>query len=208
MYQEPSPPLLMSVNATAMTPQRGSDQLWRDAATLFVRWRDGESRAVDDLVRCLSPVLWQIARAQRLDEEAAADVVQTAWLALVRHPESVRDPATVGAWLSTTTRREAWRVARDANRVDPTDEELPGPHVLSAEDEATTHLRDRTLWDAVAQLSERCQRLLRVAAFLDRPDYARLSNELGMAVGSIGPTRSRCLTRLRHLLDAVGVHHA
>lgn len=198
----------MSVNATTMTPQRGSEQLWRDAATHFVLWRDGESRAIDDLVRCLSPVLWQVARAQRLDEETAADVVQTAWLALVRHPESVRDPATVGAWLSTTTRREAWRVARNANRVDPTDEELPVPHVSSAEDEATTHLRDRTLWDAVAQLSERCQRLLRVAAFLDRPDYARLSNELGMAVGSIGPTRSRCLARLRHLLESVGVHHA
>lgn len=208
MYQESSPPLLMSVNATAMTPQRVSEQLWRDAATLFARWRDGESQAVDDLVRCLSPVLWQIARAQRLDEEAAADVVQTAWLALVRRPESVRDPATVGAWLATTTRREAWRVARSATRVDPTDQELPGPPVSSAEDEATTHLRDQTLWNAVGQLSERCQRLLRVAAFLDRPDYARLSDELGMAVGSIGPTRSRCLTRLRHLLDAVGVHHA
>jgi RNA polymerase sigma factor (sigma-70 family) len=208
MYQESSPPLLMSMNATAMTRQRVSEQLWRDAATLFVRWRAGESQAVDDLVRCLSPVLWQIARAQRLDEEAAADVVQSAWLALVRRPESVRDPATVGAWLATTTRREAWRVARNATRVDPTDEELPGPPVSSAEDEATTHLRDQTLWSAVGQLSERCQRLLRVAAFLDRPDYARLSDELGMAVGSIGPTRSRCLTRLRHLLDAVGVHHA
>lgn len=192
----------------AITRPTASDDLWGEAAEHFRRWRGGDAQAMDHLVRSLTPVLWQVARAQRLSEDDAAEVVQTAWLALVRRSESVQDPAAVGAWLATTTRREAWRVAHRADTVDPTGEEPPGPPVSAAEDEALTRLRDRTLWRAVAQLSERCQRLVRVAAFLDRPDYAGLSDELGMPVGSIGPTRGRCLARLRQLLDAEGVHHA
>lgn len=207
MYQESRRAHLKSVNAMAITRPVASDDLWREAAEQFRRWCAGDAPAMDQLVRSLTPVLWQIARAQRLSEEDAAEVVQTAWLALVRRPESVHDPAAVGGWLATTTRREAWRVARKASGVDPTDEEPPGPPVSSAEDQAVTRLRDRSLWRAVGQLSERCQRLVRVVAFLDRPDYARLSDELGMPVGSIGPTRGRCLARLRQLLDAEGVHH-
>ena len=191
----------------AMTRSITSDASWHQAAEHFRRWRAGDAAAMDHLVRLLTPVLWQIARAQRLSEDDAAEVVQTTWLALVRRPESVHDPAAVGAWLMTTTRREAWRVARKVSSVDPTQEEPLGPPVRSAEDEAITRLRDRTLWRAVAQLPERCQRLMRVAAFLDRPDYARLCDELRMPVGSIGPTRGRCLARLRQLLAAEGVHH-
>lgn len=195
-----------------MATTGGTEQLWSDATRLFVRWREGDTAAMDDLVRLLTPVLWQVARAQRLDEDTAGDVVQTAWLALVRNPDGVRDPEAVGAWLATTTRREAWRVTRTTSRVDPVaDEDLPLPATTSAEDEATTNLRDRALWQAVARLSERCQRLLRVAAFLDRPNYAQLAADLDMPVGSIGPTRGRCLTKLRALLEDEhpheGEHH-
>lgn len=192
-----------------MTRERSSEQLWSEASALFARWRDGDRGAMDDLVRVLSPVLWQIARAQRLDQEAAADVVQTAWLQLVRRPEAVRDPGAVGAWLTTTTRREAWRVAKASGRVDPVAEDLPTAPVRSAEEEATTRLRDEALWQAVGELSERCQRLLRVAAFLDRPNYAQLAEDLGMAIGSIGPTRARCFAKLRVLLGTEeDAHHA
>lgn len=191
-----------------MAKPGGAERLWTDAAELFLRWRDGDTAAMDDLVRLMSPVLWQIARAQRLDEETAGDVVQSAWLALVRRPESVRDPAAVGGWLATTTRREAWRVTKKSGRVDPVaEEDLPMPAAGSAEEEATTHLRDRALWQAVGQLNERCQRLLRVAAFLDRPNYAQLADDLDMPVGSIGPTRGRCLAKLRALLEGKGENH-
>ncbi|QYJ05660.1 sigma-70 family RNA polymerase sigma factor [Nocardioides panacisoli] len=188
-----------------MATTGGTEQLWNDATRHFVHWRDGDTAAMDELVRLLTPVLWQVARAQHLDEETAGDVVQSAWLALVRNPDSVRDPVAVGRWLTTATRREAWRVARQRGRTDPVvDEDLPLPASRSAEEEATTNLRDRSLWHAVAQLSDRCQRLLRVAAFLDRPDYARLAADLDMPVGSIGPTRGRCLAKLRTLLAANG----
>lgn len=190
-----------------MATSGDTDRLWSDAADLFARWRGGEATAMDDLVRLLSPVLWQVTRAQRIDEETAGDVVQAAWLALVRHPEGVRDPEAVGGWLTTTTRREAWRVTRTARRADPVeDDQLPLPSATSAEDEATANLRDRALWQAVAQLSERCQRLLRVAAFLDRPNYAQLAHDLEMPVGSIGPTRGRCLAKLRTMLEDEHAH--
>jgi RNA polymerase sigma factor (sigma-70 family) len=191
-----------------MTQQRGQETLWSDAADLFSRWREGETSAMDDLVRLLTPVLWQIARAQRLDEETAGDVVQSAWLALVRRPEAVRDAAAVGGWLATTTRREAWRATKKHSRTDlMAEEDLPMPASESAEDEATVHLRDQMLWGAVGQLNERCQRLLRVAAFLDRPNYQQLAEDLEMPVGSIGPTRGRCLAKLRSLLEPEGGHH-
>lgn len=163
---------------------------------------------MDDLVRLLTPMLWHVARAQRLDDDEAGDVVQSAWLALVRNPDGVRDPAAVGGWLATTTRREAWRVVRNSGRTTSVaDEDLPLPAAHSAEDEATTRLRDGALWHAVTHLSERCQRLLRVAAFLDRPNYTQLARDLDMPVGSIGPTRGRCLKKLRSLLEATEATH-
>jgi len=60
----------------------------------------------------------------------------------------------------------------------------------------------QVLWRNVAKLPERCQQLLRVVAFAERPDYGALSVALGMPVGSIGPTRGRCLAKLRTMLSA------
>ncbi|UFU01954.1 sigma-70 family RNA polymerase sigma factor [Ruania suaedae] len=182
--------------------------VWTVAAEHYRQWRDGSPTAMDELVRCLTPVLWQVVRAQRLDAETAADVVQSTWLALVRHPDAIRDADAVGGWLVTTARREAWRVVKAGARTEPMGELPETGQGASAEQEATTRWTGRVLWDAVAQLSQRCQRLLRVAAFLDRPNYRQLAGELDMPMGSIGPTRSRCLARLRTLLAAEGVDHA
>ncbi|SEE24893.1 RNA polymerase sigma factor [Ruania alba] len=188
--------------------RNAEETVWSSAARHFRCWRDGSPTAMDDLVRELTPVLWQVVRAQRLDTETASDVVQSTWLALVRRPESVREPDAVGAWLITTARREAWRVTKAGAKLEPMEEVPEFGEGASAEHEATTRWMDDVLWRLVRQLSERCQRLLRVAAFLDRPDYRNLAGELGMAVGSIGPTRARCLDRLRSMLAAEGVHHA
>ena len=92
-------------------------------------------------------------------------------------------------------------------RADPTESEYLEPHLpvaASAEHEATVGDEARRLWGAVAQLNERCQRLLRVVAFEERPDYARLAQDMAMPVGSIGPTRQRCLGKLRALLEGDG----
>jgi RNA polymerase sigma factor (sigma-70 family) len=180
---------------------------WERAATLFLRWRDGDARAMDDLVRLMTPLLWHVVRAYGLDRALAEDVVQTTWLTLVRRHESITEPQAVSGWLTMVARREAWRVGKLQRRADPTEAESLEPHLPaheSAEQTAATDEQSRRLWLAVAQLNDRCQRLLRIVAFDERPDYARIAQDMAMPIGSIGPTRQRCLGKLRALLEGDG----
>lgn len=191
-----------------MTPEplvADSARVWHDAADCARRWQRGEDGGLDDLVRLLSPVLWQVVRAYGLDRDLAEDVVQTTWLRLVHHRDAIKDPQAIGSWLTTTARREAARVAGRSRRDAPTaPADLPvraGTHP-SAEHEVVVRSEADRLWGAVGLLSERCRRLLRVIAFSDRPEYADLATDLKMPIGSIGPTRGRCLDKLRRLVAA------
>ena len=100
-----------------------SRSVWETSASHFQRWRDGDPGALDDLVRLLSPMLWQVVRASGLDRATAEDVVQTTWLALVRSGESISEPRAVAGWLCTSARREAWRVAKQSTRQQPVEDE-------------------------------------------------------------------------------------
>lgn len=180
---------------------------WERAGSLFSRWRQGDSRAMDELVRLMTPSLWQIVRAYGLDAALAQDVVQTTWLTLVRRHESIVDPRAISGWLTMCARREAWRVGKGHRRDDATDVESLEPHLPAHESaETTAEMQDdsRRLWLSVRTLDERCQRLLRIVAFEERPDYARIAEDLRMPIGSIGPTRQRCLGKLRALLEGDG----
>jgi RNA polymerase sigma factor (sigma-70 family) len=162
---------------------------------------------MDDLVRLMTPLLWHVVRAYGLDRALAEDVVQTTWLTLVRRHESIAEPQAVSGWLTMVARREAWRVGKLQRRADPTEAESLEPHLPaqeSAEQTAATDDESRRLWLAVAQLNDRCQRLLRIVAFEERPDYARIAQDMAMPIGSIGPTRQRCLGKLRALLEGDG----
>ena len=184
-----------------------SPSIWETAARHFERWRGGESDALDDLVRLLSPMLWQVVRASGLDRTTAEDVVQTTWLALVNRRTSILDPVAVGGWLTTTARREAWRVAKAGNAATPVEDEELAPRLprqRSAEESVVQRDEGRRLWAAVDELPERCRRLLRIVAFENRPDYRQLATDLEMPVGSIGPTRGRCLAKLRVALMQAG----
>jgi RNA polymerase sigma factor (sigma-70 family) len=157
-----------------------------------------------ELVALVTPILWHTARAQRLDHDRAEDVVQSTWLALVRSADAVSDPQAVLQWLIVSTRREAWRVVKRVDRDDPReieDDELVSPARDLPEEQVLRSEEDARLWQHIAHLSERCQALLRVIAFADRPDYASIADALGMPVGSIGPTRGRCLAKLREQLN-------
>lgn len=163
---------------------------------------------MDELVRLMTPALWHIVRAYGVDAALAEDVVQTTWLTLVRRHETITDPRAVSGWLTTCARREAWRAGKTQRRADVTETEQLEPQLPtteSAEASATRADQAQRLWTAVGHLAERCRRLLRVVAFDDRPDYARLAGDLAMPVGSIGPTRQRCLKKLRALLGDEGV---
>jgi RNA polymerase sigma factor (sigma-70 family) len=198
------------VNAVADTergPERESGQppLHDAVAADFNAWRDGEPAALERLVVRLTPVLWHLARAYGLDRATAEDVVQTTWLTLYRKADTIQDPQAVLRWLSVTTRREAGHRAAALRHVDLAEDNELESRSPVAEDPAavvTRSDRDAALWRAVQTLSERCQRLLRVIAFSERPNYRELSEELGMPVGSIGPTRGRCLDKLREALGS------
>ena len=185
-------------------PRAESHVIWDDSAAAFSRWLSGEPGAMDELVKAMTPVLWQVVRAYGLTGDQAQDVVQSTWLTLVQRSGSIVDPHAIAAWLLTTARREAWRVSkRSARNIPVSDEvlEAVAKDEVSAEDVALARDGDNRLWACVKRQSERCQRLLRIIAFEQRPDYSKIARDLGMPVGSIGPTRGRCLSKLREALE-------
>jgi len=164
----------------------------------------GDQAAWDALVERHTSLLWSIARSYRLGNADAADVVQTTWLRLVEHLDKVADPERIPGWLATTARRECIHLMRRTDRRAESSAELPdfpddGPALDAAllRDE-----RDAELWRALARLDELCQRLLRVLMADPPPAYADVAVALGMKVGSIGPTRGRCLDKLRALVQS------
>ena len=167
--------------------------------------REGDAYAMARLVKRATPLLWHVARGFRLDTGTAEDVVQNTLLALVRHGDNIAEPHAVLRWLIVTARREAIRAAQSKDRADLVED--PGMTLVAPESEGPeptvlAGAAQNALWRNVSKLPERCQRLLRVIAFAERPDYATLSEALGMPVGSIGPTRGRCLAKLRSMLAA------
>lgn len=173
------------------------------AAIAFSDYRAGDRQALHTLVDAVTPVLWHVARSCGLSTENAEDTVQTTWLRLVEHAGSITTPQAVLGWLCTTTKREAWRVQRIARTVDPIDDSDLEPddhtpndpaHVAAMNDEA------RRLWEHFVTLSPKCQQILRVVCMGGAPDYAGLAEAMGVPIGSIGPTRGRCLAALRSAL--------
>jgi RNA polymerase sigma factor (sigma-70 family) len=163
----------------------------------------GDRLAWDQLVDRFGGLLWSITSAYRMSHSDAADVVQTTWLRLLENLGKIRDPERVGAWLATTARRECQRSLGQTRRVLPTEDERElepaTTETLTLEAIVLESERDRTLWAAFAQLSAHCQRLLRILV-VATPPYEEVAAALDMPIGSIGPTRARCLERLRRLL--------
>lgn len=189
-----------------MTPaDAGADGLAMKAATAFRAYLAGDASSMSSLVDDVTPLLWSVARQQGLTYQGAEDVVQNTWLKLVEHSASILDPQSVLKWLITTTKRDAWSSVARRHRDEPathadvrdmeSDATAPSPEaaVLSGVD-------DRLVWQHFAMLPDRCKALLRAIAFAEKPDYATVAQALGMPVGSIGPTRGRCLAKLRQAL--------
>lgn len=179
-------------------------------ADLLARAAAGEGAAWVAVVERYENLLWSVGRAHRLGTADAGDVVQTTWLRLLENLGRIRDPERLAGWLVTTARRECLGLLRRSGRevvggiddaaADLADELAPAldAHLLAEE-------RDVALWSCFQHLSQRCQLLLRVLMAADPPAYAEVSAALGMPIGSIGPTRMRCLERLRQLTGDAGV---
>ncbi|MFD0207515.1 RNA polymerase sigma factor [Actinosynnema sp. NPDC091369] len=187
-------------------PWEGLDGTDRHAACV-VAARDGDRRALDVLVADLTPLVWHVARGHGLDRSTAEDVVQTVWLALLRHLDRLVEPRALAGWLVVATRREAQRTwtpaRREAALSDELAEQLESEYGLP-EDAALVDDRDHRLWRAFGRLSQKCQELLRLTVLAGRAEYRAVAEALSMPRGSIGPTRGRCLTMLRTHLDAEG----
>ncbi|MBD8080544.1 RNA polymerase sigma factor [Cellulosimicrobium arenosum] len=183
-------------------------------AFALLEYREGRTHAFEAFVREATPLLWHTVRAQGVDREQADDLVQTVWVALVRNATTIKEPHAVLKWLLITAKRASWEAVRrhrdEARRrtelPDDTDEGIPElpSSAPSPEAEVLGNERDRGLWQAMARLPERCQKLLRLVSLADRPDYKAISAATGMPVGSIGSTRGRCLAKLRDIIDDQG----
>jgi RNA polymerase sigma factor (sigma-70 family) len=172
----------------------------------------GDQTAWDALVDRYSGLLWSIARSYRLGEADAADVLQTTWLRLLEHLDRIADPERLAAWLATVARNEIHRLHRKGSRIWLTDQDAPLDSAGSAPGSDLAVLvadRDRELWEAFAELTARCQELLRTVVTGSREQdplpYRDASVELGIPVGGIGPTRMRCLASLRDALYRRGI---
>jgi RNA polymerase sigma factor (sigma-70 family) len=168
----------------------------------------GDEIAWRGLVARFSGLVWAVARAHRLAAADAADVFQTTWLRLAEHIGRIERPERVGAWLATAARRECLQHLRTAGRALPTDDmdrlditpAVGNPTeaaVLAAEKEREDADLAAALWRAFDRIPGRCRELLRVLMASPPPSYAEVAAALGVPLGSIGPTRARCLQRLR-----------
>jgi RNA polymerase sigma factor (sigma-70 family) len=170
----------------------GLDDLVRTASR-------GDQAAWEEIVDRFASLVWATARAHRLSRDDAADVAQTTWLRLVENLDRIHNPDGLGAWLATVARRESLRKLRLGARERPSDEVdfFEAPDDDSVDRALVERDRDTALWGAFASLSERCRTLLRLLVSEQEPTYEEIGAALGMPIGSIGPTRIRCLGRLQ-----------
>ena len=143
--------------------------------------------------------MWSICRRYRLGRADAEDVGQSVWMRLVGQLASLRDPAALPGWLATTTQRECGRVLRAARNQEALrhSPEIPDTMTGAAESELLRAERYAALREAFTRLPSGSQQL--IALLIQDPPmpYAEISAKLGIPAGSIGPSRSRCLDKLR-----------
>ena len=162
---------------------------------------EGDQAAWSDLVARFRGRVIRVARAHGLDAHQADDVAQETWLRLYRNLATVRDPFSLGAWIETTARRESLRVLAGRRREELTGDDvgidLP---VLDDGGDAVLEERKAALARGMMKLNGRQRALMQSLLVEPAPSYADVSVRVGIPIGSIGPTRGRCVRRLRQEL--------
>jgi RNA polymerase sigma factor (sigma-70 family) len=181
--------------------------------TLVLACRRGDAAAWEALVARYQRLVYTVPRRAGLSDDLAADVFQHVFATLVEQLDRIEQPGRLAAWLVTTARRETWRVGRResaAGRLtrgeDVTEEAREIPDTQPLPDELLLRLEEQHLVrQAVEALDERCRTLLLLLFYQpEPPPYAEIATALGTSEGSIGPTRARCLQKLRRMLTEVG----
>lgn len=189
-----------------MTAMAADDLESTDVARLVRRAAEGDLYAWERLVDQYARLIWSITGEFKLVESDAADVAQTTWLRLLEHIDRIEYPARVGSWLAATARHECLRSLAARKRVVLSQDEIEltavAVHEPPVDERLLADEQAETVRDALSRLPSKWQRLLEMLMADPPMAYADISDELGLPVGSIGPTRGRCLARLRVLLEA------
>jgi RNA polymerase sigma factor (sigma-70 family) len=178
-----------------------------DIAQFVRRAAQGDRRAWERLVDQYSRLLWAMTRDFRLAESDAADVVQVTWLRLLEHIHRIEYPERIGSWLATTARHECLRHVAASKRVMLVeDDDIAFGNATAHQPEIDERLlaeeRAHAVRQAVSTLPARSQQLIELLMADPPVSYTEISDQLGLPIGSIGPTRGRCLERLRLVLQA------
>jgi RNA polymerase sigma factor (sigma-70 family) len=174
---------------------------------LVQRAAEGHMWAWEQLVAKYSRLIWAMTRDFKLPESDAADVVQATWLRLLEHIDRIEHPDRVGSWLATTARHECLRHLAARKKlvlVDDDDDALADAvsHHPEVDERLLANERAQAVREALSRLPWRWQRLLELLMSDPPASYLEISAQLGLPIGSIGPTRGRCLERLRELLQS------
>ncbi len=168
--------------------------------------RQGDAQAWNTLVDKYERLVYSIALNYALSPHDAADISQITFTILLQSLDNLRADSRLGPWLATVARRHTWRLLERQRResANPTEDLSDGLRQIADDASAAPFKRwERIEWldSGLSLLNERCQALLQ-ALYLDarQPSYDEVAAQLDMAVGSVGPTRARCLKRLKQLL--------
>jgi RNA polymerase sigma factor (sigma-70 family) len=160
----------------------------------------GDDRAWSALVARFRPTVVAVARRHRLSEADQNEVAQETWVRLLRSIEGLTSPESLPAWLATTARNESLRLLRaDRGHVSLDEHALPEPagDESALVDRVAGREREAALHRALDGVPVQQRRLLRMLVAESEPTYAQVSAALDIPIGSIGPTRARCIARLR-----------
>jgi RNA polymerase sigma factor (sigma-70 family) len=181
-----------------LVPSDNAGRLRRAAA--------GDMQAWSQLIDQYDRLILSVTARFKLSDSDAADVVQTTWMRLVEHIDRIEQPDRVGSWLATTARNECLRHVAARKRIVLVHEDgefdSAGHYGPEVDEALLAAERTQVVREAMAHLPEQWQQLLELLMADPAPSYAEISEQLGLPVGSIGPTRGRCLAKLRVLLEA------
>jgi RNA polymerase sigma factor (sigma-70 family) len=164
---------------------------------LIDRCLGGDQSAWNDLVLRYQRLVYSVANIACSNRDDVSDVFQQVWMELYQRLHELRNIEALPAWLITVTRRRAWSAAHSRYNPDPLSSDIPDLKEQLAQVE-----REHEVERALDLLSERCRRLIDLLYFdVAEPRYAEVALTMGMPEASIGPTRARCLEKLRKLLE-------
>ncbi len=177
-----------------------------DLESLVRKCIAGDGRAWSELVDQFQNLVYSVPRRMRLSEEDAGDVFQTTFLALFRNLDRIESVATIPKWLTVTATRESYRLmnsryARSTANLGETDlDAVLADEDHNVEEQLALAATGEALREGLARLQDKCRELLTLLYIEEDTSYQDISDRLLLPMGSIGPTRARCLDKLRSIL--------